>query len=126
MQEITSLQLHGTGTPLGDPIEMGAAVGTLRPIAAPASAQPLSLEACKTAFGHTEPAAGVMGAVHAVLALSAQEAMPLLHLRQVPHLCSSFLQLQHPAGLFNGQSVIVVRTGMEYCPESAQEFMPRS
>lgn len=83
VQEVSFLQLHGTGTPLGDPIEVGAAVVALRPAGTHASAQPLSLAACKTAVGHTEPAAGVLGAVHALLELATQEARPLLHLRQV-------------------------------------------
>lgn len=83
MQDVASLQLHGTGTPLGDPIEVGAAMVALRPAGTHSSVHPIGLAACKTATGHTEPAAGMLGAVHAVLALNAQETRPLLHLREV-------------------------------------------
>ncbi len=57
--EVVGLQLHGTGTSLGDPIEVGAASGLLldgRP-----STQPFSLMASKSALGHSEPASGIMG-----------------------------------------------------------------
>jgi acyl transferase domain-containing protein len=59
------LQMHGTGTPLGDPIEVGAACAVFFP---PSSANedcspPLVLESSKAWAGHTEPAAGALGLV---------------------------------------------------------------
>ena len=96
MQDVGSLQLHGTGTPLGDPIEAGAALAVLRPastkIVQPASTlvmnhqQPLALVACKSALGHAEPAAGALGLVHALLALRTLEEQPLQHLNEVGHI----------------------------------------
>jgi acyl transferase domain-containing protein len=73
------LQLHGTGTPLGDPIEAGAAAAVLLT----ANRSPLTIAASKTWVGHAEPAAGV-----ASLALAARQAAhsassALLHLRAV-------------------------------------------
>ena len=69
---VVSLQLHGTGTPLGDPIEAGAALAVLRPKAVASSSQPLDagmpalvLSAVKSWMGHSEAAAGVMGLLHA-------------------------------------------------------------
>ena len=56
---VAGLQLHGTGTSLGDPIEVGAASGLLLD-GRPAS-QPFSLMASKSALGHSEPASGIMG-----------------------------------------------------------------
>ena len=66
--QITHLQMHGTGTPLGDPIEMGAAATVL----VDGSQRVAPLAACvgKTWIGHTEAAAGAMGLTHATAALS--------------------------------------------------------
>ena len=57
VRQVAGLQLHGTGTSLGDPIEVGAAAGLLlegRP-------QPFPLLASKSGLGHSEPASGIMG-----------------------------------------------------------------
>lgn len=67
---MTHLQMHGTGTALGDPIEVGAATavfveGVCRPTA-------LAASTAKSWIGHTEAAAGVMGLTHATAALSHQ------------------------------------------------------
>ena len=81
------LQLHGTGTPLGDPIEVGALSAALRahllPVPSPVPLLPL---ASKSWFGHAEPAAGFVGIAHAVAAASHGAALPVLHLRTLsPH-----------------------------------------
>ncbi len=51
-----ALELHGTGTPLGDPIEVGAALAVLS-----GSETPVQLTAAKSRVGHAEPAAGAIG-----------------------------------------------------------------
>ncbi len=79
---VHSLQMHGTGTALGDPIEVGATSAVLG-----TQDSTLVLSAGKTCIGHTEPAAGISGIVHAMTAMSSATAHPLLHLTQVnPHL----------------------------------------
>ena len=86
---VTSLSLHGTGTALGDPIEVGAAVGALRADrededeeGAP-QAQPLLLSALKSHSGHTESASGTLGLVRMIDGLRSADhpAAPILHLR---------------------------------------------
>jgi hypothetical protein len=52
--------MHGTGTALGDPIEVTAACGVLLP---PGRQLALSLSAVKSYLGHTEGAAGTAGMV---------------------------------------------------------------
>ena len=55
-EAVHCIELHGTGTPLGDPIEVGAIAAALA--GARAAAAPVMLGAAKTHLGHAEPAAG--------------------------------------------------------------------
>lgn len=67
------VETHGTGTPLGDPIELealGAVLGRPR-----LSGTPCVLGAVKTNLGHLEAAAGIAGLIKTALAL---------HYRKVP------------------------------------------
>ena len=59
------LEMHGTGTPLGDPIEVGAAAAVFGGDAS--RGQPLCLSAMKSSLGHTEPAAGATGMCRSLL-----------------------------------------------------------
>ena len=77
-EDIGALQLHGTGTPLGDPIELGS---SLPAFARPSDSPPLILGTVKTFCGHAEPAAGVEGLIQALLTLSHGSVAPFLHLR---------------------------------------------
>ncbi|MEH0581521.1 polyketide synthase [Streptomyces sp. B21-108] len=74
------LEAHGTGTPLGDPIEVGAAAEVLcadRP-----EARPLRLGAVKSNIGHLEAAAGIAGLIKTVLVLRHGRVPANLHLRE--------------------------------------------
>ena len=53
-----ALEMHGTGTPLGDPIECGAALAVLD---REEDDRALCLAASKSYAGHAEPAAGAVG-----------------------------------------------------------------
>ena len=66
--EITNLQMHGTGTPLGDPIEIGAANAVL--VDHQSRRSYISASTAKSWMGHTEAAAGATGLVHASIAAS--------------------------------------------------------
>ncbi|HET6857721.1 MAG TPA: SDR family NAD(P)-dependent oxidoreductase [Streptomyces sp.] len=71
------IEAHGTGTVVGDPIEIGAiaeVTGEGR-----AADRPLLLGAVKTNLGHLEAAAGVAGFVKTVLALHHGEIPPTLN-----------------------------------------------
>lgn len=84
---IRTVQLHGTGTPLGDPIEVGAlaAVLTASRGTATTGGRQVVLAAGKTSVGHTEPAAGLVGVAHAAQALAGSMVQPILHLHKVRH-----------------------------------------
>ncbi|NEO38499.1 MAG: SDR family NAD(P)-dependent oxidoreductase [Moorea sp. SIOASIH] len=78
--EISYLEAHGTGTSLGDPIEVNAAVGVLGEERTPES--PLWIASVKTNIGHLEAAAGVAGLIKVVLSLQHQLLPAHLHLHQ--------------------------------------------
>ena len=73
--EVAYIEAHGTGTALGDPIELraiGAVFGTER-------AEPLLVGSVKTNVGHLEAAAGIAGFIKTVLALQHRQIPPHLH-----------------------------------------------
>ncbi|MFG1675366.1 type I polyketide synthase [Micromonospora sp. NPDC049282] len=76
------VELHGTGTALGDPIE-AAALGTVLGGAGRAG-EPLRVGSVKTNIGHLEAAAGIAGLLKTVLAISHRELPPSLHFTAPP------------------------------------------
>jgi acyl transferase domain-containing protein len=73
-EEVSYLEAHGTGTALGDPIEMGA-VGAVFGN----RTEPLWVGSVKTNVGHLEGAAGIAGVIKVVLALGHEQIPPHLH-----------------------------------------------
>ncbi|WP_106400873.1 hybrid non-ribosomal peptide synthetase/type I polyketide synthase [Actinocorallia populi] len=71
--EVGLVETHGTGTALGDPLELEALAAALGPGA------PRLLGAVKTNLGHLEAAAGVVGVIKTALALTHREVPPVLH-----------------------------------------------
>ncbi len=69
-QDINFIETHGTGTPLGDPIEVNALKAVLSNTNATTSA--CWLTAVKANIGHLEAAAGVAGLIKTVLCLQHQ------------------------------------------------------
>ena len=77
--QVSYVETHGTGTSLGDPIEieaLGAALGPGRGM------KPLIVGSVKTNIGHLESASGVAGLIKSVLALRHEEIPPHLHLKE--------------------------------------------
>ncbi|MBF0213629.1 MAG: aminotransferase class III-fold pyridoxal phosphate-dependent enzyme [Magnetococcales bacterium] len=75
--QIDYVETHGTGTPLGDPIEVDALAtvfGGDRPLQ-----RPLMIGSVKTNFGHLESAAGMASLIKTILALTHREIPPHLH-----------------------------------------------
>ncbi|MGC4806662.1 SDR family NAD(P)-dependent oxidoreductase [Micromonospora sp. DT233] len=90
---VTYLESHGTGTRLGDPVEIEGIKQALETLYAergrPVTAAPgtLAVGAVKTNIGHLEAAAGIAGVLKVLLAMRHGELPPSLHLRRVnPHI----------------------------------------
>jgi acyl transferase domain-containing protein/acyl carrier protein len=78
--DVGFIEAHGTGTALGDPIEveaLAAVLGAGRP-----ADRPLALGSVKTNIGHLEHAAGVAGLIKALLCLRHRLLVPNLHFRE--------------------------------------------
>jgi myxalamid-type polyketide synthase MxaB len=83
--QIGYIETHGTGTPLGDPIEIQALLEVLGPGRAPNN--PVVVGSVKTNIGHLEAGAGIAGLIKAILALKYERIPPHLHLKTInPHL----------------------------------------
>ncbi|MDZ8033649.1 type I polyketide synthase [Nostoc sp. DedSLP04] len=93
--QIGYIEAHGTGTSLGDPIEvtaLGAVFGVSH-----SQQQPLIVGSVKTNIGHLEAAAGIAGLIKSVLQLQHEEIAPHLHLKQPnPYINWAELPIQVP------------------------------
>jgi acyl transferase domain-containing protein/acyl carrier protein len=79
--DIDYIEAHGTGTPLGDPIEVEAIKEVLlqdRPVG-----RPCALGSVKTNIGHLEAAAGIAGMIKAALAIERGQIPAHLHLERL-------------------------------------------
>lgn len=74
--QVGYIEAHGTGTSLGDPIEVSALTSVL---SERSDANPLYIGSLKTNFGHTEGAAGIAGFIKAVLMLQHKMLPPHLN-----------------------------------------------
>lgn len=93
--QVHYLEAHGTGTSLGDPIEVMAAAAVYGAGRRPE--QPLVMGSVKPHIGHLEAAAGVAGLMKVVLALQHLEIPPHLHCTQPnPHIPWSTLPITVP------------------------------
>eukprot|EP00439_Symbiodinium_sp_Y106_P081712 s190_g20.t2 len=79
-EEIVHMECHGTGTPLGDPIEIGGIKSTSTSRSADT---PLILAAVKSNCGHLEGPAASTGLIKSVAIMEHAASMSSLHLRQL-------------------------------------------
>ncbi|MHC9295312.1 SDR family NAD(P)-dependent oxidoreductase [Mycobacterium sp. LTG2003] len=83
--DVDYLEAHGTGTPLGDPIEVQAAAAAYGD--ARDADRPLLMGSVKTNIGHTESASGAAGLIKVVLSLQHEVLPQSLHFENPsPHI----------------------------------------
>ncbi|RMH16882.1 MAG: amino acid adenylation domain-containing protein [Acidobacteria bacterium] len=80
-ESIGYVEAHGTATPLGDPIEIGALTRAFRDRGARRRAF-CAVGSIKSNFGHLDCAAGVAGLIKATLAVERGRIPPSLHFEQ--------------------------------------------
>lgn len=81
--DVTFVETHGTGTPLGDPVEAQALAEAL----GKGRSTPLLVGSVKTNIGHAEAAAGVAGLIKSVIALRTSRLPGSLHFTRLnPHI----------------------------------------
>lgn len=79
--QVSYIEAHGTGTPLGDPIEVGAIGKVFSGTRSPDS--PLILGSAKSMIGHAEAAAGLAGLIKVALCMSNKQITPNLHFKKI-------------------------------------------
>ena len=91
--QVAYVETHGTGTPLGDPIELRALDQVMRQ--GRSHRDPCYIGSVKTNIGHLEAAAGVASVIKTVLSLDREEIPPSLHFRNPnPHVPWNELSLR--------------------------------
>jgi len=95
-EDIDYIECHGTGTPLGDPIEVNALAHTLTKIRdQERNSRKLVIGSVKSNIGHTEVAAGVIGLIKTILCLQHEVIAPTLHCTPLnPHIDVSKLNMK--------------------------------
>ncbi|MEO1339119.1 MAG: polyketide synthase, partial [Myxococcota bacterium] len=76
---VDAVECHGTGTPLGDPIEVAA----LGDVYGKARTKPVLIGSVKSNIGHTEAAAGIAGVLKATIALQHEVLPRSLHSQEL-------------------------------------------
>ena len=93
--QVSYIEAHGTGTSLGDPIEIGS-IGKVFG----KRKEPLIVGSVKTNIGHLESAAGISGLMKVVLSLQHEEIPPNLHFNNPnPRIAWGELPLKIPTKL---------------------------
>jgi acyl transferase domain-containing protein/SAM-dependent methyltransferase/aryl carrier-like protein len=92
--QIGYLEAHGTGTPLGDPIEAHA----LTEVFGPGRSEPLIVGSVKTNIGHLEAASGVAGLIKVILSMQHDWIPAHLHWNALnPHIDWNRMPVAIPA-----------------------------
>ncbi len=106
--DIQYIEAHGTGTPVGDPIEanaLGTVLGEARD-----PQRPCIIGSVKTNIGHLEAGAGIASLIKVALSLYHQQIPSHLHLQEPnPAIDFDRLKLRVPQALENWQAINGVR-----------------
>lgn len=107
--DISYIEAHGSGTPVGDPIEGNA----LQAVYGHQRAEPFVLGSVKSNIGHLEAAAGIAGVIKTVLALHHRYIPPHLQFRKLnPALTSLQATIPVTGMAWTGQGAAPLRAGV--------------
>jgi len=107
-EDIGLIEAHGTGTPIGDPIEIEALTSVFGK-----RKEPLWLGSAKTNHGHLEAAAGIAGLIKSALCLHHGQVPPHLHFQELnPSIPPSSFHFQIARTLEPWHSQTVRRAGV--------------
>ena len=84
--DITYIESHGTGTALGDPIEINALANVF------GRSSKLYVGALKSNIGHLEPAAGIAGLIKALMVCYNRQIPPNIHCQNINPLIEKHLE----------------------------------
>lgn len=105
---ISYIEAHGTGTELGDPIEIEAIGKALKPVSG--SAEPTRwVGSVKSNIGHLEAAAGIAGLLKTVMQLKHKKIVPSLH-----------SETPNPKILFRRAGLLVPQAAMDWTPPDGE------
>ncbi len=94
-QDIDYIEAHGTGTPLGDPIEMMALSQIFG--STDSEAPPVYVTSVKANVGHMETVSGVAGMIKSVLMMQHEEILPQANFESLnPHIKLEGTRLEIP------------------------------
>jgi len=100
LRDVQYIEMHGTGTPVGDPIEANA-LGETYALGRDKD-KPCIIASLKTNIGHTESVAGVASVIKASLILKNKVIPPHLHLKNInPKIDLEALNLKVPLELMD-------------------------
>ena len=77
--DLTYIEAHGTGTSLGDPIEIQGIQAAYMHLAEKQLARPCAIGSVKSNLGHLEPAAGITGLLKVVLSIQHRQLPASIH-----------------------------------------------
>ena len=95
--DITYIEAHGTGTALGDPLEIGAIKNVYFKDCQRTKENPLYIGAVKGNIGHLESASGIAGIIKTALCIYHGEIPPLVNMNEInPRLGIGDLPIEFP------------------------------
>jgi acyl transferase domain-containing protein/NADPH:quinone reductase-like Zn-dependent oxidoreductase len=98
MQPTRYLEAHGTGTPVGDPIEASAIGEAFRNVRT--QNDPLYIGSIKSNIGHAEGASGLASVIKSILILEKGLIPPVANFEQLnPHIDAAELKIEIPSEL---------------------------
>ncbi|WP_068774945.1 non-ribosomal peptide synthetase [Paenibacillus sp. FJAT-26967] len=132
-ETISYIEAHGTGTKLGDPVEIDGITKAFRKFTQ--RKQFVAISAVKTNIGHLYEAAGIAGLIKSVLSLKHRQIAPLVHFRTLnrkihnedsPVYCNTMLSEWNTEGVPRRSGLSSFGFSGTNCHVVLEEYIPPS